>query len=197
MARRTAARKRCPDFANILRQSAPTTSVREQIAECFYTEMTRFARLRCRDTTLAQDAVQDAMINGLDALGSFRGEAPLQYWLRRLVLSACSRLRRSRKNDPRLHVTLDEVGDDEGARTQPDTQEAQVFLSQRLEILREVLREIEEPNRSLLLLHEGQEESLAELAVQFDLSVEAVKARLKRTRARLRRRLLEKADEPA
>ncbi|RLB64207.1 MAG: SigE family RNA polymerase sigma factor, partial [Deltaproteobacteria bacterium] len=66
---------------------------------------------------------------------------------------------------------------------------------ERLELLEDVLAKIAEPNRSLLLLHEGRDRSVAELAQQFDLSPEAVKARLKRTRGIVRQRLLQIADQ--
>jgi len=184
--------KRCPDFAQILRTTPPTAAVREQVAICFSEEMGRAARRRCRNDSLSEDAAQDAMMHGLTSLDSYRGEGPLDAWLRKLVVTACSRLRRGRANDPSYRSSLGELPSQSAAREA--TQEVTVLLNQRIEILGEVLGEVEEPNRSLFLLHEGDEVSLAELAERFELTVDGVKARLKRTRARLRERLLAIAE---
>ncbi len=50
------------------------------------------------------------------------------------------------------------------------------------------------PIGRLLLAHEAEEEPIAELAKRFATTQEAIKSRLKRTRAQLRARLLELAD---
>ena len=62
--------------------------------------MASFARYQCRDETLGQDAFQEAMITALTKLDTYRGDAPIEPWLRRIVVSSCSRLRRGKKNDP-------------------------------------------------------------------------------------------------
>jgi len=187
--------KRCPDFAAILRTTSPDEQIRQQVAACFQEEILRVARRRCNDDVLAEEAAQEALITGLEKLGSFRGDAPLQAWLRRLVATACGRLRRGKINAPASNLPLEEelLGGDVSEVT--PQQEIAMLLGERLDILREVLAEVPEPNRSLLLLREGEGVSLAELAEQFGLSPEAVKARLKRTRGALRERLLAKAEE--
>lgn len=184
----------CPDFAQLLRQGRPNRQLVEQIAACFLPAMQRLARSRCRgDPTLAEDARQEAFAAALQALPRYRGDAPLHAWLGRLVQASCARLRRGRKNDPRLHVEFDEdstmAGDssDRGA-------EWSVLWKQRLDILQRVLLEIPEPNRSLLLLREGLGLSLHELAERFQLGTGAVKTRLKRTRAQVRHKLAERSS---
>ncbi|RLB62739.1 MAG: hypothetical protein DRI90_08415, partial [Deltaproteobacteria bacterium] len=89
-------RKRCPDFAEILRATSPDEQIRQQVARCFHEEILRLAKRRCGDDALAEDASQDALIAALEALGSFRSEAPLRAWLRQIVFTACSRLRRGK-----------------------------------------------------------------------------------------------------
>ncbi len=185
--------ERCPDFAVLLRTGTPGASVQEQVAECFYLEMSRLARARCRDDGVAGDVAQQAMMAGLKGLSGFHGDAPLEHWLRRLVVRACARLRRGRKNDPTLHLPLEDAPTpavvDEGL-------EVRLLLDERLLILRRLLDGLKEPDRSLLLLHEGQAVPLQELAARFDLTVDAVKSRLKRTRRELRAQLLAVAEGP-
>jgi RNA polymerase sigma-70 factor (ECF subfamily) len=186
----------CPDFAEILRDAPADASIREQVASCFYEEMARTARRVCRDGVLAEDALQEAMHVGLRKLDTYRGDAPLDHWLRRLVTSACNRLRRGRKNDPRLHVPFEpgQQGPTSAATATAPEQEVGVLLGERLSLLAEALEEIPEPNRSLLLLHEGQQEPLGALARRYELTEEAVKSRLKRTRALVRDTLLRRAE---
>lgn len=189
--------ERCPDFAAILAEAAPDAALQEQVAECFRGELGRLARARCSDWSLAEDAAQDALINALQSLGTFRGDAPIDHWLSRLVVSACSRLRRGRKNDPAFNLPLDARAESIGPPSELSEQEAKVFLDERIAILKKALEEESQPNRDLLLLHEGEGVPLAELAQRFDMTVDSVKARLKRSRARLRQRLIAIATSPA
>ena len=188
-------KKRCPDFAKILRSSPPDATLTEQIITCFAGEMWRFARFRCSSTAMADDAFQDAVVTMLETLPSYRGDAPLQYWLRKLVLSSCSRLRRGRRNDPAFNVPLEQLPEESEALAQAQEQEMRRMVSERIDLLKIVLDETSDMNRSLLLLHEGQGVDLGQLARQFDLTLDGVKSRLKRTRTSLRQRLLELAEE--
>ncbi len=71
-----------------------------------------------------------------------------------------------------------------------------VLLSERVGLLREALEGVSEPNRTMFFLHEAHDIPLGELAEQFDVTIEAVKSRLKRTRKSLREDLLRRAEEP-
>ena len=99
-------------------------------------------------------------------------------------------MRRGRKNDPAYNQPLEDLPQERAADLRQQSQEIQTLLGERLEILERLLSTVAEPNRSLFLAHEGQEVPLAELAQQYELSVDGVKARLRRTRADLRARLL-------
>lgn len=186
--------KRCPDFAAILRETEPDAALHEQIANCFRKELTRQAAYRCRDVTLAEDAAHDALVNALQSLNTFRGEASLDHWLRRLVTSSCSRLRRGRKNDPSYNLPFDEHTAPPGEGEVLGGQEAEVLVRERLSLLRVALEEISGDNRELFLLHEGQDVPLAELAARYGTTVDGVKSRLRRTRAALRERLIDLAE---
>lgn len=188
-------KKRCPDFAEILRTTPPDSQLRQQIASCFYEELKRLARMRCRNRDNAEDAAHDGLITALERLDSFRGEAPIGAWLRRIVATACSRLQRGRKNDPAYNVNIDDAPRRQIDGEVDPAQESALLIHERLEIMKEALWGVDETNRSLLLLHEGQDASIESLAEQFGLSEEGVKSRLKRTRAHLRQVLLSKAEE--
>jgi RNA polymerase sigma-70 factor, ECF subfamily len=178
-------KRSCPDFVAMLKSGQPAASLTDQIIECFSSEMRKAAGYRCKNPTQAEDAFQDAAKLVIESLDGFRGEASLKTWLYRLVNSSCARMQRGRKNNPRYNKPLE----DHPAEVEPG-QEVQLLISERLDILGRVLEEIEEPNRELFLLHEGQDVALAELAEKFGFSIDGIKSRLKRTRARLRARLL-------
>jgi RNA polymerase sigma-70 factor (ECF subfamily) len=185
----------CPDFVAILRDAAPDATIFELVAECFQDELGRLAARRCRDDALAQDAAQDALLTAIESLDTFRGEAPLDHWLKRLVVSSCARLRRGRKNAPAYNVPLDDMPPEKRPGEPVEaSQEAAVLLSERLRLLERALAELPDDNRELILLHEGEELPLAELAARYALTVDGVKARLKRARAQLRQRLVELAE---
>jgi RNA polymerase sigma-70 factor (ECF subfamily) len=181
----------CPDFARIVRENAPDRSLFEQIVDCFSGQLARFARDHCRDESLGQDAFQEAMITAFTKLDSFRGDSPIVPWLRRIVISACSRLRRGKKNDPSVNLPFDPERGDGAVESPFGDQELQLMIAQSLEMVRAELERLDETNRSLFEAHDIDEVPIAELAERFEMSAEAVKSRLKRARAQVREGLLE------
>jgi RNA polymerase sigma factor (sigma-70 family) len=182
-----AGRRECPDFAKAVRESTADASLFAQVVDCFAARLESFAIFTCGDRERGADAFQDAMVAALDNLDQYRGDAPIEPWLRRIVVSACSRLRRGRKNSPAFNVPLD--GEARAAASAAD-QELRLDLLEGLERLGRGIDALGEPNRSLLLAHDVDEIPIEELAGRFGLTAEAVKSRLKRARAALRDDLL-------
>lgn len=178
----------CPDFAARARAGELAPTAIEQIIACFHHRLEVFATTRCADPDLGQDAYQDAMLTLLGTLESYRGEAPIEPWLRRLVVGACSRLRRGRKNAPSVNLPLDgqAVAGQVDARPPADLR---LELEAEFARVAAALRSLPELNRELIYLHEGEGITIGDLAERFELSAEAVKSRLKRARAELRRTL--------
>ena len=87
----------CPDFAEILRETTPDASLFEHIALCFTDRLEEYAKYVCHDETSGKDAMQDAMLSAMTNLDSYRGDSPIEGWLRRIIVSACSRIRRALK----------------------------------------------------------------------------------------------------
>ncbi len=178
----------CPDFAAMAREGKIDSSDVDQIISCFSKRLERFAAARCQNTMQGEDALQDAMINMIQNLAAYRGDAPIEYWLRRMVVGACSRLKRGKKNSPDANLPLDETVSGAIADKQPNA-EMLLDLQSELERLGQALESLPELNRTLFYLHDGQGDSISDLSTRFDLTEEAVKSRLKRTRAFLRREL--------
>ncbi len=177
---------KCPDFATLLRETEPDQSLIEQVAHCFHRQLSNFALARCRDNELAQDSLQETMLTMMTSLGGYRGEAPLEAWLKKIVISSCARVRRGKINDPNLHYSMEESLLDNGDQNQEES----LILGEQGERLHEALDKLEGVNRELLFRHEGMDESIRQLAEHFNLSEDAVKSRLKRSRAQVREKLL-------
>jgi len=153
------------------------------VARCLSEDVMRFAMARCGDSRSdVEDISQDAMLAAQRYLSSFRGDASLRTWLYKLVLSACSRRRRGRKNDPHLHRPLDE----EWQGADPSDPEVVLLISERMQALEQALGELRPGDREMLAAVEWEGLSLEQLAQRTSLTVSAIKSRLFRIRRELK-----------
>ena len=187
-------REPCPDFARAVREASADASLFAQVVACFEARLARFAAYTCKSRALGEDAFQDAMVAALDNFGSYRGDAPIEPWLRRIVVSACSHMKRGRKNSPAFNVPLDEESPAPNTAQIHEDQELRLILLDGLRRIGKEIDALDEPNRSLLLAHDVDEISIDELSRRFAMTEEAVKSRLKRARATVRDNVL---GEPA
>ena len=144
-------------------------------------QVARFAQYLCRDPDDGEDVAHSALLKASQRLEGFRGESTVETWLHTITLNECRMLRRKRRP-----ASLDQVGEqpdiDEGSDPELVAEEAEL----RLEVL-EAIGELNERERCALLLREGQELSMEELADHLDLTVPAVKSLLYRARQSLRK----------
>lgn len=184
-------RTECPDFAEIVKNSTPDESLFEQIAVCFSDRLEEFAKYYCNDPTLGKDAFQDAMVSAMKYLDTYRGDSPIEPWLRRIVVSSCSRLRRGKKNAPSSNIPLDADPSLMNTMKSPSPdQELRLMLAERLAMVQSEIEKLKEPNRSLLMLHDVEEVSISDLMSRYEMTEESVKSRLKRSRAQVRENLI-------
>ena len=193
---RTRRKTRECDSADLTRRAVTgDKDVLDELVRCFERRLYDFARRYCGDEEDARDALQDAYETAARHIGGFRGEASIKTWVTRLVISACSRRHRGARNDPKRHVSLDQVS----AAQLTDTLHARVpeesiATQEMVERLERELLQMGEMDRAVLLLRDGQELSTAETAQFLGLTVPAVKSRLHRARKRVRK-ALEEASE--
>lgn len=189
----------CDNLDQRIRDGELDEGLFEAVAECLGADVQRFARSRCGDLGGdAEDITQDAMLAAQRYLSSFRGDASLRTWLYRLVISACSRRRRGRKNDPSLHRSMDADNAPEVATPPAEAAdpEVQLMMGEKLDALRAAIDGLRDTDRELLSLVEWQGLSLAEVGQRKEISVSAVKSRMFRIRQQLRERVLARFDEP-
>ncbi len=155
-------------------------SALDAATRCFGERLVAVGRRYCKDRDDADDAVQDAWVAAGEHLGSFRGDGSLEGWLVRLVVNACHRMRRGRKNEPKLHLTEVELtgGDDD-----PELLAAR---GQMIARLGEALLVLRPQDRAMVLLSEAEGWTGPEIGEALALSPVAVRSRLTRARRKLR-----------
>lgn len=128
-----------------------------------------------RDSALAEDVSQDAILKAWNALPSFRGDSSLRSWLLRITHNtAISTLRRRREEvrDPDL---LPE-------RESTSSTEHQVVDNLSIDAFEAALDRLDELSRSIVVLREIEGLSYDEIAEILEVGLPTVKTRLLRAR---------------
>ena len=129
-----------------------------------------------------EDVVQDTFARALVAVDELEADAPLRAWLLRIAHNRALDLLRGRAIRAAEPIeAAHEVADQES----PDPMEA---LMRREAVETALSRFVQLPTlqRSVVILKDVLDQSLEEIAVMLDLTVNAVKAHLARGRARLK-----------
>ncbi len=155
----------------------------ERITRCHGQRLLAVGRRYCRDSSQAEDAVQDALLSAGTHLTSYRGEGSLEGWLIRMVRNACHHMRRGRKNDPFLHDAEAVLESDDASPEQ------RAMVGELATVLGDALLELDPLNRSIVLLSESEGYSAQEIGEKVGMSPGAVRVRLHRARKRLQERL--------
>ena len=147
----------------------------------------------------AHDCLQEAFLQAFDKLDSFQGRAALRTWLHRIVVNTAlmTLRRRKRKNEQPIDPLMPEY-DANGCRLEPSWQaagqlaESADSLIQRAEVRALVLNAIDrlpDSYRIVLVLRDIEEYNTDEVAKLLETNPGAVKTRLHRARAALKKLL--------
>ena len=145
------------------------------------------ARHMLRDTTDAEDAVQECYLRALKHFDSYRGPA-MKPWLFAILRNVCRAEYARRAGSPT--AAIDELPDN--AEQTPlwheaqETPEAQMLRSRDATTIRRLVAALAEPFRETFVLREIQNLSYREIADVVDAPVGTVMSRLARARAMLR-----------
>jgi RNA polymerase sigma-70 factor (ECF subfamily) len=129
----------------------------------------------------AKDAAQDAFLNALRKLSSFRGQAAFTTWMHRVTMNTCYDILRKRRREP----LLDDPPDDIPSRVtgDPASQVADAVDVQR------ALVQVPQEFRAVLVLHDVQDLAYEDIAEILGIPLGTVKSRLHRGRVALARLL--------
>ena len=142
---------------------------------------------------LAQELVQDAMLQAYISLKKLRDPKCFKSWLIGIVLNVCrSDLRRRRKVILfSLETAIEDLGTEPLSidRSSPNPQQV-IEQKERYTTLLQAIDTLSRRNRLAILLFYQEQLSLKEVANRLDISVGAVKGRLHKSRHQLRKQLL-------
>src|SRR5665213_1678597 len=146
--------------------------------------LTRFAKMRLRNDSEAEDVVQQAVLQAFHNLGQFRREASFKTWLSRIASNEVIHLRRGKAIAPvrPLHGNVVERLADPAAPA-----DMQMQRRQETARLRRALTRLPEKYRMIIELRDLRELSVAATARSLSLTVANVKTRHHRARKLLLR----------
>ena len=158
----------------------------------------RTARAILRDDSEAEDAVQEAYMKAIAAIGTFRSDARLGTWLVRIAANeALERLRRTRRGAEVIRIESDAPAEAERAAQVPDERagpEAEAMQSQARRIIESKIDELPDAYRAVFVLRAVEEMSVEETAAALGIPEATVRSRLFRARAMLRESLARSMD---
>jgi RNA polymerase sigma-70 factor, ECF subfamily len=140
----------------------------------------------CGNQADAEDVLQDALLNAYRALGSLRDPSAFQAWLVRIARNVCIRLRKKEALRPILDLPVVTVD----ALASPHVSaESQVIREDIDRCVKDALGRLPASYRRVIELRDMEGLTAPEAAGQLGLSIAALKSRLHRARALLRREL--------
>jgi RNA polymerase sigma-70 factor, ECF subfamily len=179
-----------------LRRQDPSAA--EQLVATFGNRAYRLALGITRNPADAEEVVQDAFCKVIRKVDTFRGDSAFRSWLYRVVSNAaCEKVRSTARR--RAGISLDEVlpsfrANGEHGESIVDWSPAVDDPARRIELriaLTAAMAELPADYHTVVLWHDAEGLSPAEIASTLGLSVATVKSRLHRGRLFLRKRLAE------
>jgi RNA polymerase sigma-70 factor (ECF subfamily) len=165
------------------------TALFEVLMRRYNQRLYRVTRSILGDDGEAEDVTQDAYVRSYMHLGQYDGRAKFSTWLTKIAVhEALARLR----NRQRL-VEIDAASDSTEGRMNLESKapspEQEVLTHTMRIVLEAAVDSLPETYRSVFMLREVEEMSTAETAECLELSEEAVKVRLHRARALIRKNI--------
>ena len=147
----------------------------------------RAVRAILRDDSEAEDVMQEAHFSAFRHLDEFEGRAAFSTWLTKIAVhEALARLKKLKRFEPQDFTEDESVLGTDGDMMSPESATAS---AETRALLEESILSLPIPYRSVLVMRDVEEMSTMETATALDLTEEAVKVRLHRARAMLRKEL--------
>lgn len=159
----------------------------------------RAARAVVKDDAEVEDVMQQAYINAFTHLHQFEDRSEFSTWLTRIVLNEAFARRQKMQRTESLAIR---AGDNSGAlmeqmtSTQPDP-ERQAYAEELRRVLEHAVDELPESYRTVFVLRDVEGMSTSETGTGLGIGDEAVKTRLHRARAMMRRSVSARLGELA
>ena len=179
-----------PDAEVVDRVRAGETGLYELLMRRYNQRLFRMIRSILTDDAEAEDVLQETWVRAYEHLDQFEGRASFATWATRIAYhEALARARAGKRwtpvEDPEGEV-MPEVNRRQSSTESP---EAQAIRGQLGQMLQSAVDGLPATYRTVFVLREVEQLSTIETAESLGLSEEAVKTRLHRSRALLRREL--------
>jgi RNA polymerase sigma-70 factor (ECF subfamily) len=162
----------------------------------------RVARAVLKDEADVEDVMQQAYINAFTHLGQFEERSQFSTWLTRIVLHEAFNRRRKAQRSETLGAAASHLDDDRGDfmdRFESPTAdpERQAYAGELTRVLEAAVDSLPETYRMVFMLRDVEGLSTNETGEGLGLGPEAVKTRLHRARAMIRRAVTAQIGEVA
>ena len=185
------------DHEVVARVRGGETALYELLMRRYNQRLFRVIRSVVTNDGEAEDVLQEAWVRAYEHLDQFEGRAAFPTWITRIAFhEALARTRKRRRWTPLENPTGEIMAEAEDRRTTSETPEMQAMRGQLGLMLQAAVDALPETYRTVFVLREVEQMSTSETAECLEVSEEAVKTRLHRSRALLRREL-ENALGPA
>jgi RNA polymerase sigma-70 factor (ECF subfamily) len=178
----------------VTRLRAGDTGLYEVIMRRYNQRLFRIARTMLRSDDEAEDVMQEAYVRAYASLDQFAGKAKFSTWLTKISIhEALSRLQKRKRTQQGIGG---QNGDDqmmEAVKSLELDPEQQALRNEATSLLEQAVDALPDLYRSVFVLRTIEDMSTAETAACLDLTEEAVKVRLLRSRQMLRRELYARA----
>jgi RNA polymerase sigma-70 factor (ECF subfamily) len=150
----------------------------------------------CGHAEDAEDTTQEVLLKSLPYLAKFENAKALTVWLYKAARNRCVSSHRGQQNSPAIHLSLDDLMPSsqelKELRENPAlSPEATLLNSESAEHLRQAVLSIPPSYRMVLVLHDMEELSTAEVAQILGLREGTVRVRLHRARLMARRHFVQ------
>jgi RNA polymerase sigma-70 factor (ECF subfamily) len=158
----------------------------------------RAARAIVRDEGEVEDVLQQTYLNAFSHLQQFESRSQFSTWLTRILINEASRRRRKLQRLPSGGAILD-AAEDQAAAAHPTepTPEHRAYASELRRVLEDAVDSLPGTYRIVFMLRDIEGMSTSETALALGLADEAVKTRLHRGRAMIRRAVRERIGSVA
>ena len=161
----------------------------ENVIEAHYASIYRLLLFLTRDAHLAEDMTQEVFASAWAALHSFRGDASIKTWLRRIAYNLFLDAQRRRK---RNEAWVGQLGTGDPETTADPL--SQIMTDEHLARMYRALDDLNEEERAMLLLHYLDGLSYREMAQVLHRPAGTLKWMTHDALETLRRRVIGKAE---
>ena len=177
----------------VVRVLSGETALFEILMRRYNQRLYRVSRAILREDGEAEDVMQDAYVRAYEHLDQFAGKAAFSTWLTRIAIHEALARKRRRARLEELDA-LPPTGDAMSIlKSSAPTPEAGTAQAEARQLLEEAIDSLPENYRSVVVLREVEEMSVAETAESLGVTDAVVKTRLHRAHAMLRKHLYARA----